>query len=105
MGAFGARYWFKHLPWEDQETYWKHSPIAWVGNVTTPTMVVVGLKDLRTTVGEAEQFYQALQLRHIPTELYEIPGAAHGRIKPSQFAQENTAIVEWFNRYRSGPAR
>ena len=104
MGAFGARYWFKHLPWEDQETYWKHSPLAWVGQVTTPTMVIVGLKDLRTPVGEAEQFYQALQLRHVPTELYEIPGAAHGHIQPSQFAQENAAIVEWFNRYRSGTA-
>jgi dipeptidyl aminopeptidase/acylaminoacyl peptidase len=105
MGAFGARYWFKHLPWEDQETYWKHSPVAWVGNVTTPTMVVVGLKDLRTPVGEAEQFYQALQLRHVSTELYEIPDAAHGQIQPSQLAQENNAIVEWFNRYRNGPAK
>ncbi|MDB6011028.1 MAG: family peptidase [Gammaproteobacteria bacterium] len=101
MGAFGARYWFKQLPWDDQETYWKHSPLALVGNVTTPTMVLVGLNDLRTTVGEAEQYYQALQLRHIPTELYEIPGAAHVLIRPSQLAAQSTAIVEWFDRYRS----
>jgi len=101
MGAFGARYWFKQLPWDDQDTYWKHSPLALVGNVTTPTMVLVGLNDLRTTVGEAEQYYQALQLRHIPTELYEIPGAAHVLIRPSQLAAQSTAIVEWFDRYRS----
>ena len=101
MGAFGARYWFKKLPWDDQETYWKTSPISLVGNVTTPTMVVVGLKDLRTPVAEAEQYYQALQLRGIPTELFEIPGAAHGLIRPSQLAQEQTAIIEWFDRYRS----
>jgi dipeptidyl aminopeptidase/acylaminoacyl peptidase len=24
MGAFGARYWFKQLPWDDQDTYCKH---------------------------------------------------------------------------------
>jgi dipeptidyl aminopeptidase/acylaminoacyl peptidase len=102
MGAFGARYWFKQLPWDDQETYWKHSPLSLVGNVTTPTMVLVGLHDLRTTVGEAEQYYQALQLRHIPTELYEIPGAAHVLIKPSQLAEQSTAIIEWFDRHRSG---
>jgi dipeptidyl aminopeptidase/acylaminoacyl peptidase len=101
MGAFGARYWFKQLPWDDQETYWKHSPLSLVGNVTTPTMVLVGLNDLRTTVGEAEQYYQALQLRHIPTELYEIPGAAHVLIRPSQLAAQSTAIIEWFDRYRS----
>jgi dipeptidyl aminopeptidase/acylaminoacyl peptidase len=65
-----------------------------VGNVTTPTMVLVGLNDLRTTVGEAEQCYQALQLRHIPTLLYEIPGAAHVLIRPSQLAEQSTAIIE-----------
>jgi len=101
MGSFGARYWFKKLPWEDQETYWKLSPLSLVGNVTTPTMVLVGLSDLRTTVSEAEQYYQALQLRGIPTELYEIPGAAHVAIRPSQLAQAQSAIVQWFDRYRT----
>jgi dipeptidyl aminopeptidase/acylaminoacyl peptidase len=105
MSVFGARYWFKQLPWEDQETFWKHSPLSLVGNVTTPTMVLVGLNDLRTTVAEAEQYYQALQLRHVPTELYEIPGAAHVLIRPSQLAAQSTAILEWFGRYRSAPTR
>ena len=105
MSAFGARYWFKKMPWEDQETYWKLSPLSLVGNVTTPTMVLVGLNDLRTTVGEAEQYYHALQLRHVATELYEIPGAAHVLMRPSQLAAQSTAIIEWFGRYRSPAAR
>jgi dipeptidyl aminopeptidase/acylaminoacyl peptidase len=100
MGSFGARYWFKNKPWEDQDTYWKLSPISLIGGVTTPTMVIVGQNDLRTTVSEAEQYYQALQLKGIPTTLYEIPGASHGLMKPSQFAQQQTAIIEWFDRYR-----
>ena len=101
MSVFGARYWFKQLPWEDQDTYWKLSPLSLVGNVTTPTMVIVGLNDLRTTVGEAEQYYQALQLRHVPTELYEIPGAPHVLMRPSQLAAQSSAILEWFERYRT----
>jgi dipeptidyl aminopeptidase/acylaminoacyl peptidase len=101
MSAFGARYWFKKMPWEDQETYWKLSPLSLVGNVTTPTMVVVGLNDLRTTVAEAEQYYHALQLRHVPAELYEIPGASHILMRPSQLAEQSTAILEWFGRYRT----
>jgi dipeptidyl aminopeptidase/acylaminoacyl peptidase len=67
-------------------------------------MVVVGLNDLRTTVGEAEQYYQALQLRHVPTELYEIPGEPHGLRQPSHLAAQSTAIVEWFRRYQSTAA-
>ena len=101
MSAFGARYWFKKLPWEDQETYWKLSPLSLVGNVTTPTMVVVGLEDLRTTVAEAEQYYHALQLKHVPTELYELPGEPHAIQRPSHLAAQSSAIVEWFGRYRT----
>ena len=101
MGSYGARYWFKQLPWDDHETYWNLSPISLIGNVATPTMVVVGQSDLRTPVAEAEQYYQALQLRGVPTELYEIPGAAHTLIRPSQFAQQTSAIIEWFDRYRT----
>lgn len=104
MSAFGARYWFKRMPWEDPETYWRHSPLSLVGNVTTPTLVIVGASDLRTPTTQGEQFYQALQLRHVPTELYEEPGAAHGGIRPSQLAQQYAAILEWFERYRSSPS-
>jgi dipeptidyl aminopeptidase/acylaminoacyl peptidase len=104
MSAFGARYWFKKMPWEDQETYWKLSPLSLVGNVTTPTMVVVGLNDLRTTVGEAEQYYHALQLRHIPTEFYGIPDEYHALMRPSHLAAQSSAILEWFGRYRTSGA-
>jgi dipeptidyl aminopeptidase/acylaminoacyl peptidase len=101
MSAFGARYWFKKLPWDDQETYWKLSPLSLVGNVTTPTMVVVGLDDLRTTVAEAEQYYHALQLKHVPTALYEIPGEPHVLRRPSHLAAQSSAIIEWFGRYQT----
>jgi len=104
MSAIGARYWFKKLPWDDQETFWKLSPLSLVGNVTTPTMVIVGLDDLRTTVAEAEQYYHALQLRHIPTELYELPGEPHVLQRPSHLAAQSNAILEWFGRYRSPAA-
>ena len=41
--------------------YWKYSPLSLVGNVKTPTLVVVGSEDYRTPVSEAEQYYTALQ--------------------------------------------
>src|SRR5690606_41062407 len=40
--AFFARYWFGEFPWENPEAYWRRSPLSLVGNVKTPTMVVVG---------------------------------------------------------------
>lgn len=99
--------WFGKMPWEDVDTYWKHSPLSLVGNVVTPTLIVVGGEDYRTPVSEAEQFYEALQLRGVPTALIEVPHAGHLDLtaRPSQSAAKASAILAWFDRYRSAPSQ
>lgn len=101
--AFFSRYWFGSYPWEDYQSFWARSPLSLVGNVKTPTLVVVGSQDYRTPVSEAEQYYAALQLRGVPTALVKVPGAAHGTIaaRPSQAASKASAIIAWFDRYRN----
>jgi len=100
--AFMARYWFGKMPWEDPDFYWRRSPLSLVGNVKTPTLVMVGEEDRRTPPSEAEQFFQALQLRSVPTVLVRVPGASHEGLadRPSQEAAEAAAILAWFDRYR-----
>jgi dipeptidyl aminopeptidase/acylaminoacyl peptidase len=100
--TYMSRYWFGTMAWEDPTSYWKRSPLSLVGSVTTPTLVVVGEKDYRTPVSESEQYYQALQLRGIPTALVKVPGASHEGIaaRPSQSAAKASAILAWFERYR-----
>ena len=73
----------------------------------TPTLVVVGSEDYRTPVSQAEQYYAALQLRGIPTALVKVPGASHGGIaaRPSQSAAKASAILAWFDRYRTDKAK
>jgi dipeptidyl aminopeptidase/acylaminoacyl peptidase len=102
---FFARYWFAAMPWEDPDAYWRRSPLSLVGNVQTPTLVVVGAEDYRTPVSESEQYYAALQLRGVPTALVKVPGASHGGIaaRPSQSGAKAAAILAWFERYRNGP--
>ena len=104
--TFTSRYWFDKKPWEDPMSYWNRSPLSLVGNVTTPTLVVVGSEDYRTPVSEAEQYYAALQIRGIPTALVKVPGAGHGGLadRPSQSAAKTAAILAWFDKYRSGGA-
>lgn len=105
--AFFGRYWIGAQPWEDHETYWRLSPLSLVGNVETPTLVVVGSEDYRTPVSESEQYYTALRLRGVPTALIKVPGASHGSIaaRPSQSAAKASAILAWFDRYRTGWTR
>ncbi|RZT54693.1 dipeptidyl aminopeptidase/acylaminoacyl peptidase [Sphingomonas sp. BK036] len=99
---FTSRYWFTKLPWEDPMSYWNRSPLSIVGNVKTPTLVVVGGDDYRTPVSESEQYYAALQIRGVPTALVKVPGASHGGLaaRPSQSAAKASAIIAWFDRYR-----
>ena len=101
-----AKYWFGSMPWGNPQAYWKRSPLSLVGQVTTPKLVIVGDKDLRTPVSDAEQHFQALQLRGIPTALVKVPGASHGGLttRPSQSAAKASAILAWFERYGTVPA-
>ncbi len=98
-----VKYWFGKAPWENPQGYWKRSPLSLVGNVSTPTMLMVGEEDRRTPPSEAEQFFQALQLRSVPTAMIRVPGASHEALaeRPSQEAAEAAAILAWFGRYRT----
>ncbi len=96
-----ANYRYPGQPWENMETYWKFSPISLVGNIQTPTMVMVGMNDLRTPPSEAKQLYHALKIRKIETVLVEIPGAYHGIAKrPSQLITKIAHTLAWFEKYR-----
>jgi dipeptidyl aminopeptidase/acylaminoacyl peptidase len=99
-----SRYWFGKFPWEDPTGFWARSPLSLVGNVKTPTLVVVGSEDYRTPVSEAEQYYTALQIRGVPTALVKVPGASHGGIasRPSQAGEKAEAIIAWFRKYENG---
>lgn len=95
-------YRYPDWPWENIETYMKFSPISLVGNVQTPTLVMVGTADLRTPLSEAKQLYHALKLRKIETALVEIPGAYHNIAgRPSQLITKVDHVLAWFAKYRA----
>ncbi len=101
-GYFG-RYWIGARPWENPQAFWDRSPLSLIGNVETPTLVVVGSEDYRTPVSEAVQYYSALQLAGVPTALVRVPGASHSFTnRPSQSAAKASAILAWFERYADG---
>ncbi len=99
---FFYKYWFPGLPWDEPENYMKRSPLTYVGNVTTPTMLLTGEVDYRTPISESEQFYQALKLRKVDAALVRIPGASHGiASRPSNLIAKVAHILKWFAKYRT----
>jgi acylaminoacyl-peptidase len=96
-----SRYWFPGPPWEQQQNYMERSPITYVGNVKTPTMLITGEDDHRTPSSEAEQFYQALKLRKVDTALVRVPGASHEiNTRPSNMLAQVLNTIGWFDRHR-----
>lgn len=101
MYSYFSQYWFPAMPWENPEHYLKYSPISYVGNVKTPTMLMTGEADHRTPISETEQFYQALQLRDVDTAMVRIPEASHSIYsRPSNLMAKTAYILYWFEKYR-----
>lgn len=88
--------------WEDTEKLWKHSPLAYVGNVQTPLLILHGEQDLRCPIEQAEQLYVALKRRKQTTRLVRFPGANHELSRsgnPHLRVRRLEHIAQWFNEY------
>jgi len=89
---------FRQSPWQNPIAYLHDSPILYVGEVTTPTLLVAGEADLRTPVGQSEEFFEALKRRGVDTALVLLPGAYHEYSRrPSQLIEGAMAVRGWFD--------
>ncbi|MDH3732587.1 MAG: S9 family peptidase [Gemmatimonadota bacterium] len=91
---------FEKFPWEDPSEHIRRSPLMYVGNVTTPTMLMTGVNDLRTPISQTEQFYQALKVQRKPTAMIRFEGEWHGTSsRPSNFLRTQLYLRKWFERW------
>ncbi len=91
---------FEKFPWEDPSEHLRRSSLMYVGNVTTPTMLMTGVLDLRTPISQTEQFYQALKAQNKPTAMIRFEGEWHGTSrKPSNFLRTQMFLRKWFERW------
>ena len=91
---------FRKYPWEDPMEYAVRSPLHYVANVTTPTMVMTGESDLRTPITQSEEFYRALKLLKKETLLVRMPEEFHGWRRPSHKLLQQLYLQAWFDKYR-----
>ena len=90
-------------PWDNYQEYWDHSPMKFVGNVKTPTMILHGQGDTRVPIPQSEEFYRALYERHVPVEYVTYPRENHGFIEPHHIQDRWQRYLVFFGKYLNNP--
>ncbi|PAA74851.1 hypothetical protein BOX15_Mlig009883g1, partial [Macrostomum lignano] len=96
---------FSHDRLLDAETLallWSKSPLSHASKVNTPTLVAVGLKDLRVPPQQGRELYRALRARNVPTRLLVCPDDCHPMSSVPVQSSVFVDIVLWFNRHVMG---
>ena len=89
-------------PWENFENYWRQSPMKYIANAKTPTLVIHSEQDLRCATEQGEQVYVALKKLGIDTEMVRFPDEPHGlsRVgRTDRRIERLKHILRWFDRY------
>ncbi len=89
-------------PWEDLQKYWERSPIAYLGNAETPTLIIHSEQDHRTPIEQGEQAFIALKYKGVPTEFVRFPDEPHGLSRVGRTDRRIARlrhIARWFQKF------
>ena len=85
--------------YDDPAAYAKSSPITFIKNVKTPTLVLVGERDAECPAPQSYEFWHALKTLGVPTQFVVYPGEGH-MFRDSEHKRDALErSVEWLQRY------
>jgi dipeptidyl aminopeptidase/acylaminoacyl peptidase len=91
--------WYFGTPWEHPDVYARNSPVTFIGNARTPTLIVHGEDDPTNPVAQSKALYRALKRVGVQTQLITYPGEPHlPRQEPHQ-VDIMKRMLDWFDRY------
>jgi dipeptidyl aminopeptidase/acylaminoacyl peptidase len=90
------------LPYDDFDAYWNQSPLKYIKNARTPTMIHVVEGDPRVPSPQSVELHMALKQLGVPTELYMYPGTTHGIPDPRNQLVKSVSEMAWMDYYVRG---
>lgn len=85
--------------YDDPAVYAKSSPINFIKNVKTPTLITVGDSDGECPAPQSYEFWHALRTLGVPTQLVIYPHEGHHFSDPAHSRDLIVRAVSWFNSY------
>ena len=97
----GADYdhWFWGSPYENLDLFYKHSPIAYLKNATTPTLIIQGEDDTTDPIGQSQELYRGLHYYNVPAALVLYPREPHGFREINHNIDFYKRMIAWFGKY------
>jgi dipeptidyl aminopeptidase/acylaminoacyl peptidase len=89
--------------YEQPEACRQGSPIAWVRNAKTPTLILQGAEDLRVPKPQSDELYAALTWKGVPVEYVVYPRETHGFRERAHRLDTLTRMLAWFDRHLASP--
>ena len=97
-----TRHYLGATPWDDPEIYRKTSPISYVTDASTPTLIQHGENDARVPIPNAYELYQGLKDVGVETRLVVYEGFGHGISDPKELLAANWHNWKWVARWLWG---
>ena len=93
------------LPYDDFDAYWNQSPLKYIKNAKTPTMIHVVEGDPRVPSPQSIELHMALKQLGVPTELFMYPGSTHGITDPRNQLVKSVSEMAWMDYYVRGQGK
>ncbi|MEZ4562521.1 MAG: S9 family peptidase [Thermomicrobiales bacterium] len=90
---------FPGHPYDHMEMYWAASPIRYIANVVTPTLILHGDADARVHPAQGMEYFRALKVRGVPVRFVRYPREKHGISERAHQIDLMDRIVDWLARY------
>jgi len=90
------RWYFEDYPYGRQQVYEQRSPMTFIKNVRTPTLVLHGEADLRVPISQSYEFYQGLRDMGVETRFVIYPREPHGIGESAHQIDVLQRVLEWY---------
>ncbi len=85
--------------YDDPAVYTRSSPITFIKNAKTPTLVVVGDRDGECPSPQSYEFWHALKTLGVPTQFVIYENEGHEFASPAHSRDVIARTISWFNEY------